>query len=55
MATTRRKKVRLSITNKLRDYKGFGKKSNGMTRKGFCTLLAKQVVSQKALERAELG
>ncbi|AXG68228.1 hypothetical protein KORDIASMS9_00420 [Kordia sp. SMS9] len=52
MATIRRKKVRLSIKDTLRDYKGFGKLANGMTRKGFCRLANGQIVSTNDLEKA---
>jgi len=55
MATIRRKKVRLSIKNALRDYKGFGKQANGMTRKGFCRLPNGQIVSEKDIEQATQG
>ena len=55
MATIRRRKVRLSIKNMLKDYKGFGKSTNGMTRKGFCRLSTDEVVSVKELEQATQG
>ena len=52
MATKRRKKIRLSITDAIRDYKGFGKLANGMTRKGFTRLYSGQIVSNKELAQA---
>ncbi|WP_430409295.1 hypothetical protein [Kordia sp.] len=55
MATKRRLKVRLSIYNHLRDYKGFGKLTNGMLRDEFCVLSQGQVVSYNELERAIRG
>jgi hypothetical protein len=55
MATTRRTIIRLSITNSLRDYKGFGKLANGMTRKGFCRLPNDSIVSLKELAQATQG
>lgn len=55
MATRRRKKLRLSISSKLRNYKGFGKLANGMTRKGFCELATGEIVSVNELEKAIRG
>lgn len=55
MATMRRKKIRLSIKDSLRDYKGFGKLANGRTRKGFCRLAKGQIVSINDLEKATQG
>ncbi|MFK7749028.1 MAG: hypothetical protein AB8B65_11590 [Kordia sp.] len=55
MATKRRLKIRLSIKHTLRDYKGFGKQANGMTRSGFDELSNGQIVSKKDLERAIRG
>jgi len=52
MATKRRIKLRISIKNQLRDYKGFGKLTNGMTREGFCTLANGHVVSEKEFAKA---
>lgn len=55
MATIRRRKIRSSIKNILRNYKGFGKLANGMTRKGFCRLPTGQIVSANDLEQAIRG
>jgi hypothetical protein len=55
MATKRRKKIRLSITDAIRDYKGFGKLANGMTRKGFTRLYSGQIVSDNELAQATQG
>ncbi|MBC8753987.1 hypothetical protein H2O64_04845 [Kordia sp. YSTF-M3] len=55
MATKRRIKLRISIKNQLKDYKGFGKLLNGMTREGFCVLSNGQIVSEKELEKAIRG
>lgn len=55
MATIRRKKKRLSVLNDLRDYKGFGKLANGMTRKGFYRLFNGHIVSEKELQQATQG
>ncbi len=55
MATQRRLKLRISIKDQLRDYKGFGKLANGMTRKGFCRLQTGQIVSANDLEKAIRG
>lgn len=52
MATKRRIKLRISIKDELRDYKGFGKQANGMTRDGFSVLSKGQVVSNNDLEKA---
>jgi len=55
MATKRRMKLRISIKDELKDYKGFGKLTNGMAREGFCVLSNGKVVSNKELEKAIRG
>ncbi|WP_158269216.1 hypothetical protein [Kordia periserrulae] len=42
----------MSITASLRDYKGFGKLANGMTRKGFSRLYSGEIVSDNELAQA---